>query len=63
VAQAADLAWQHGLRGYDAVHLAAALTWCRSMESPALLATFDRQLWLAARRSGLAVLPSDLVLT
>ena len=25
VARADDLAWEHGLRGYDAVHLAAAL--------------------------------------
>jgi predicted nucleic acid-binding protein len=60
-ARAADLAWQHGLRGYDAVHLAAALLWQDGMEESVTLATFDRQLWQTGRRSGLTVFPTDLV--
>lgn len=59
--RAADLAWQQGLRGYDAVHLAAALLWQDGLEEPVTLATFDRQLWQAGRRSGLTVFPTDLV--
>jgi len=34
VARAASLAWQYGLRGYDAVHLAAALTWQEGRANP-----------------------------
>lgn len=60
-ARAADLAWQQGLRGYDAVHLAAALLWQDGLEESVTLATFDRQLWHAGRRSGLTVFPTDLV--
>lgn len=41
VARAAALAWSHGLRGYDAVHLAAALTWQDAMGQPVRVATFD----------------------
>lgn len=50
------LAWEHGLRGYDAVHLAAAAFW-QQMGEPVTLATFDRQLWLAAQKAGLMVWP------
>lgn len=60
-ARAADLAWQQELRGYDAVHLAAALLWQDGLEESVTLATFDRQLWQAGRRSGLTVFPTDLV--
>ena len=59
--RADDLAWQYGLRGYDAVHLAAALLWQDGLEESVTLATFDRQLWQAGRRSGLAMFPTDLV--
>ena len=55
-----DLAWQYGLRGYDAMHLAAALLWQDGLEESVTLATFDRQLWQAGRQSGLAVFPADL---
>jgi hypothetical protein len=44
VARADDLVWHYGLRGYDAVHLAAALLWQEGLEEPVTLATFDRQL-------------------
>lgn len=60
VARADSLAWQHGLRGYDAVHLAAAIIWQETIMEPVTLATFDRQLWHSGRASGLAVWPKDL---
>ncbi|MEA2695473.1 MAG: uncharacterized protein QOJ16_4860 [Acidobacteriota bacterium] len=59
--RAADLAWQLGLRGYDAVQLAAAVSWQEALETPVTLATFDRQLWQAARQAGLPVFPADLI--
>lgn len=60
-ARADDLAWQYRVRGYDAVHLAAALLWQDWLEESVTLATFDRQLWQAGRQSGLAMFPTDLV--
>jgi hypothetical protein len=62
VARADALAWQHGLRGYEAVHLAAALIWRETIAAPVTLATFDRQLWQAGHAGGLAVWPEDLTL-
>ena len=47
IARADALAWELGLRGYDAVHLASALLWQDSMSEQVTLATFDRQLWEA----------------
>ena len=60
VARADTLAWEHGLRGSDAVHLATALSWREAMGGQVTLATFDRDLWLAARRAGLVAWPDDL---
>src|SRR5271169_4959907 len=40
LARAADLAWRHGLRGYDAVHLAAAQTWQDALGESVTLATY-----------------------
>jgi predicted nucleic acid-binding protein len=54
------LAWEHGLRGYDAVQLASALTWQESVGEEIVLATFDQQLWEAAKRSGLKAWPDQL---
>jgi len=51
------LAWEHGLRGYDAVHLAAALAWQRAIDQPVSLVTFDRELWDAAEPAGLTAWP------
>lgn len=62
VAHAGDLAWKHGLRGYDAVHLAAALAWQEGLHLPVTLATFDKQLWEAAEAEGLRPQPDDLAL-
>jgi len=60
VARADELAWQHGLRGYDAVHLAAAVIWQTGLDRSATLATYDHQLWRAAQNEGFAVWPEAL---
>lgn len=60
VERADGLAWEHGLRGYDAVQLASALTWQESVGEEIVLATFDQQLWEAAKRSGLKAWPEQL---
>ena len=57
MARAASLAWDHGLRGYDAVQLASALQWQESVGADVTLATFDRDLWEAGRHAGLLVWP------
>ena len=57
-ARAATLAWEQGLRGYDAVHLAAALTWRETLDEPLTLATYDRELWRGAQASGLSPWPA-----
>ena len=60
IARADDLAWDLGLRGYDAVHLASALLWQDGIGEPVRMATFDRLLWKAARQRGLVPFPDDL---
>jgi len=60
IARADTLAWDYGLRGYDAVHLAAAHIWQETIGEPLILATFDRQLWTAGQNTGLSVWPDDL---
>jgi hypothetical protein len=60
LAQADTLAWDMGLRGYDAVHLAVARFWQSSLGEPVTVATFDRQLWAAAAATGMAAWPDDL---
>ena len=60
VAQADALAWEHSLRGYDAVHLATALFWQETLGEPLTLVTYDRQLWESARRNKLKLFPEKL---
>jgi len=60
VARAESLAWDHRLRGYDAVQLASALIWQESVGTEVMLATFDQQLWEAAPRAGLKAWPDKL---
>lgn len=60
IAKADALAWEHNLRGYDAVHLASALFWQESLSEPVTLATFDAQLWRAGLPVGLSVWPEDI---
>ena len=59
VERADTLAWEHGLRGYDAVQLASALTWQESVGEEIVLATFDQQLWEAAKRTGVTSWPEQ----
>jgi predicted nucleic acid-binding protein len=61
VARAETLAWHYALRGYDAVQLASALMWQESVGTAITLATFDRQLWEAARQAGVDTWPQHLV--
>jgi predicted nucleic acid-binding protein len=60
VARADEVAWTFRLRGYDAVHLAAALEWYDRMEEPITVATFDQVLWRAAAEAGLECFPGSL---
>lgn len=53
--RAGELADAHGLRGYDAVHLASALA---LGATETLLVTWDRDLGKAAAGAGLAVAPA-----
>ena len=57
MAQADILAWEHRLRGYDAVQLASAVAWRESAGEEIVVATFDQQLWEAAKRTGLKPWP------
>lgn len=53
--EAGDLADEYALRGYDGVHLAAAL----NIDSPRLVvATWDQELAAAANACGCAVVPA-----
>lgn len=52
--RAGDLAAEHHLRGYDAVHLASALR----LGDQTVLGTWDERLQEAAVASGLAVAPA-----
>ncbi|HSJ51328.1 MAG TPA: type II toxin-antitoxin system VapC family toxin [Actinomycetota bacterium] len=52
VRSAGDLADRHGLRGYDAVHLASALA---AGASDFVLVTWDRELTRAGRTEGMAI--------
>lgn len=60
VERADTLAWEYGLRGYDAIQLAAALTF-RDLIDPlgygVLFAAFDDRLCEAAARAGMQVWP------
>jgi len=56
VLTAGSLAEQHGLRGYDAVHLISAL----SLDAPrVVVATWDRELAAAVNAEGHAVVPAQ----
>jgi predicted nucleic acid-binding protein len=57
IARADFLACQHGLRGYNAVHLAAALIWQEALMLPVTLATYDQEFASAGEKSGLKILP------
>ena len=59
-ARAGDLAWQHDLRAYDAVQLAAALTWRderEDAEDKIIFACYDMDLRGAAMVENLEIWP------
>jgi predicted nucleic acid-binding protein len=60
VLRADELACRHGIRGYDAVHLACALQYRDGLGELVTLATYDRLLWQAAQGEGFPVLPAVL---
>ena len=58
--RAGALVWQHDLRGYDAAHLAAALTWqdaTDGTDDDIVFACFDNELRDAATAEGLETWP------
>jgi predicted nucleic acid-binding protein len=59
VERASTWAWDHGMRGDDSIHLASAIIWQETLEMPIVLATYDRELWLAARNVGMAAWPDQ----
>jgi predicted nucleic acid-binding protein len=59
IERASVLAWEQRLRGYDAVHLASALFWQELGGERICMATYDRELWEAARHAGLEVFPVE----
>lgn len=61
--RAQGLAWEHGLRGHEALHLAAAVDWSRLLGRPVAVATFDQQLWDAAPGAGLERWPTERPVT
>ncbi len=56
VARADLLACEYSLRGYDAIHLACALTWQDLLGTQVSLASFDKELLDAAQKTGMEVL-------
>jgi uncharacterized protein len=60
MSRASHIAFHYKLRGYNSLHLAAALMWQESLGMPVTLATFDRELWLAAREAGLDAWPEKI---
>lgn len=58
LARAQELVWTFGLRGYDAVQLASALTWRERVGQDITVATFDRRLSAAAEAAGLDAWPA-----
>ena len=60
IERAAQLSLQTGLRGYDATHLASALFWQESLDTEILMATYDKELWAVAKKSGLKIWPNQL---
>jgi uncharacterized protein len=57
--RADEFAWMVGLRGYDAMHLAAATAWQSALNSAVVMVTFDAALAKASLASGLQILPAE----
>ena len=61
IERASENVWKYHLRGYDPLHLAAALLWQETLGVQITLATFDHELWQAAQKAGMVSWPTDLV--
>ena len=61
IERASENAWKYDLRGYDSLHLAAALLWQETLGTQITLATFDRELWLASQKAGMLSWPAEAV--
>ncbi len=59
MSRADEFAWEYGLRGYDAVHLAAASLWQDALGERVAFMTYDRKLWNAVAPAGLTAIPPD----
>lgn len=57
IERASKLAWEYSLGGYDAIPLACAILWQETLETQITMATFDRDLWRASKKAGLAAWP------
>lgn len=53
IERASDIAWKYGLRGYDSLHLAAALLWQEALDASVVFAAFDHDLLQASQQAGL----------
>jgi len=60
IGRASTLVWEQGLRGYDAVHLVSLLAWKDALGLDITLATFDVEIWEAAKRLNIDVIPENL---
>jgi uncharacterized protein len=60
VERASQIARAYGLRGYDATHFATALMWQELLETSITLATFDRELWVVAKKVGMTIWPEEI---
>ncbi|MHB0876170.1 MAG: type II toxin-antitoxin system VapC family toxin [Anaerolineae bacterium] len=58
--EAGELAWRHGLRGFDAAHLASAIALGRLYGERITVVTYDRHLWRAAKAEGMDAFPAEL---
>lgn len=59
IERASDIAWKHGLRGYDSLHLAAASLWQETLGVTVAFAVFDRDLRLACLKAGMNPWPAE----
>ena len=57
---AGELAQQHALRGFDAIHLASALFLAGHLDGEELeVGCWDTRLWIACREAGLKTFPAE----
>lgn len=61
IERASDIAWKYSLRGYDSLHLAAALLWQETLDAKVTFAAFDHDLVQASQKAGLEPWPPGMV--